>query len=259
MSVTESGVDLRQKTTADLEYRIAATREERAAAFRLVYESYLEAGLSEPNPQRMRVTPYHLLPTTETFIAVCDGLVISTVSLVIDGQLGLPMESVYPEEVAEQRRLGRYVGEVSCLADRRRELKRLFPVYIQLCRLMAQYARRRGLDGLMAAVHPRHARFYERFMAFQPVGELKTYQSVCDNPAIALSLDFARVEQEYPDIWQKFFGEPIPEEQLQPRPIPRAERDYFWPAVAGSFDHPAPDEAQGPLPADDALLALGAA
>ena len=42
-------LELSARTTADIEYRIASTREERASAFRLVYKSYLEAGLGEPN------------------------------------------------------------------------------------------------------------------------------------------------------------------------------------------------------------------
>jgi hypothetical protein len=110
-------------------------------AFRLVHQSYVGAGLSESNRYGMRVTPYHLLSTTETFIAVCDGLVISTVSLVIDGELGLPMESIHAREVAARRARGLLVGEVSCLADRRRDFKRLFPVFIRLCRAMGRYAR----------------------------------------------------------------------------------------------------------------------
>ena len=43
----------------------------------------------------MRVTPYHLLPTTEIFIALHQGEVVLTYTLVLDGRLGVPMESVY--------------------------------------------------------------------------------------------------------------------------------------------------------------------
>jgi hypothetical protein len=259
MSTVELGVDLAQKTTADLEYKIAATRDEREAAFRLVYDAYLRSGLCAPNPHEMRVTPYHLLPTTETFIAACLGKVVSTVTLVVDGELGLPMECVYGREVARRRQQGLLLGEVSCLADRREDFKRLFPVYIRLCRLMGQYARRRGLNELLVAVHPRHARFYQRFMAFAPIGEEIAYPTVCDNPAVALSFDFIRVEREYPDIHEKFFGDPIPDEQLQPRPITMAECAYFRPMVASSFDHARLDEAGRFCQSADARPAISAA
>ena len=54
----------------DVVYRIAGERAEREAAFRLVYNSYLHAGLGEANRNAMRVTPYHLLESTQVFIAV---------------------------------------------------------------------------------------------------------------------------------------------------------------------------------------------
>jgi len=129
-------------TTADVTYRIASTRQEREAAFRLVYQSYLRSGLGEVNDYQMRVTPYHLLPTTEVFIAQLRGEVIFTMSLVTDGELGVPMEHVYGDEIARLRRQGLRVGEVSCLADRRAALERFFPVFLRTSRLMVQYARR---------------------------------------------------------------------------------------------------------------------
>ena len=75
MSFIERSVGIAGGTTANVEYKIANSREERAAAFRLVYDAYLKGGLGEPNPHQMRVTPYHLLPGTEVFIAVLEGKV----------------------------------------------------------------------------------------------------------------------------------------------------------------------------------------
>jgi len=216
-------------------FRIAATREERAAAFRLAYRSYLRAGLCDPNPHEMRVMPHHLLPTTEVFVAVCQGEVISTVSLVADGELGLPMESVYAEVVAERRRQGLVLAEVSCLADRRNELSRRLSVLLELKRLMAQYARRQGMDELLVAVHPRHVRFYERFLAFQRIGVQTVYPAVRGHPAVALSLSFARIDRQRPHNYERFFGEPLPEGRLWPQPISRADREYFRSMVAPGF------------------------
>src|SRR5690606_3507969 len=53
---------------------IAATRAERERAFRLIYDAYVRSGLGTPNAWQMRVTPYHLLPTTTIFNAtLTDG------------------------------------------------------------------------------------------------------------------------------------------------------------------------------------------
>ncbi len=243
-------------TTADIEYRIASTRAEREAAFRLVHQSYLNAGLSEPNGFGLRVTPYHLLDTTEVFIAQLDGRIVFTLSLVIDGELGLPMESVYSDEVDALRQEGFLVGEVSCLADRRTQFRGFFPVFVRLCRLMAQYAWRRGLSGLAAAVHPRHARFYRRYMHFEPLGGWRSYPSVRNRPAVALLLDFDRVDRERPKSFDTFFGEWLPDEMVVPQPIPPEQCEYFRPMVGGHEPFVALGDAMEALPAGAANLAF---
>lgn len=255
----EQKLDLSGATTAGIQYRIAASRAERAAAFRLVYHSYLRAGLGEPNPYEMRITPYHLLPSTQVFIAVLQGEVISTVSLIADGKLGLPIESVYAREVALRREQGLFVGEASCLADRRARFQRLFPVFLKLCRLMVQCARRQGLDHLLVAVHPKHARFYRRFMDFEQIGQAAAYPSVRNHPAVALCLDFARIDRERPENYDTFFGEPLPEQQLRPRPISAADCEYFRPMVAPSFDLGPLGDAPGPPTGSKGQPSTGAA
>ncbi len=235
LSQPEPVLDLTTITTADIEYRIAATRKERAGAFRLVYESYLRSGLGEPNPYRMRVTPYHLLPTTEVFLATYLGTPIFTLSLVVDGALGLPMECIYADEVGRRRERGLRFGEVSCLADRRSQFRGFFPVFLGLSRLMAQHAWRRGLDELLVAVHPRHARFYRRFMAFVPFGGLRAYPTVRNRPAIALCLNFDRVDRERPKSFDTFFGQWLPDEQVEAHPIPPEDAEYFRPMVDPAF------------------------
>lgn len=219
----------------DVLYRIAASREERAAAFHLVYNSYLRAGLGEMNRYRMRVTPYHLLPSTEVFLAEERGKVVFTLSLIIDGELGLPMDSVYADEVDEFRRKGLRLGEVSCLADCQRHVREFFPAFLCTSRLMAQYARYRGLDALVAAVHPKHSRFYRRYMDFRMFGGEKTYPTVRNNPAVAVWLHFDRLDRELPPTYPFFFGEKIPYDDLQPQPISRDDCEYFGPMIDHTF------------------------
>jgi len=199
--------------------KIAHRRDELHAAFELVYQAYIKAGLARPNRFRMRVTPYHLLPTTEIYVAVEQGEVISTVSLVRDGELGLPMEAVYPEEVAIRRMRGRRLGEVSCLADNQHSRGQRLRVVLHLMSFMSQCAECRGVDELMIAVHPRHARFYHQFAAFDQIGDERSYGSVCGNPAVAMSLDLARAPVEHPRSYELFFGSPFPPEDLAYRAL----------------------------------------
>ena len=259
MGLSYPALELNEITTADVQYRIASTKEERAAAFRLVYSSYLRSGLGEPNACRMRVTPYHLRPTTEVFLATCNGQAIFTMSLVVDGELGLPMECVYAEEVARRRHQGLILAEVSCLADRRNRFRGFLPVFLGVSRLMAQHAWCRGVHELLVAVHPRHARFYQRFMAFSPFGQLRSYPTVRNNPAVALVLNFDQVDRDRPRSFDTFFGQCIPECQFRPQPITPAQRKYFGSMVDPAFRlAPLPDMGYSTVSATDELPMLSA-
>ena len=240
MSMTFCGVDAVPQTvvvptSAELEYRIAATFADRSAAFRLVYAAYLLRGLGMPNPHEMRVTPYHLLPTTEIFLAQSGEGMVSTMSLVKDGQLGVPMEAVYGPEVAGRRQRGLRFGEVSCLADRDGERSACLAIMVQLGRLVVQYSLKQGLDELLIAVHPKHARFYRRFMGFEVIGGERSYPAVRNRPAIALCMNFASLAQRRPDCYEMLCGEQIPDERLVPHPIPVWQREHFGAMVDPAF------------------------
>lgn len=208
-------------------FKIAENRDERSAAFRLVYHAYIRAGLIEPNPAGLRVTPYQLQPSCDIFIASLRDEVISTVSLIADGPQGLPMESIYADEISRLRETGLQFGEVSALADRRRQLSRTLPVFVRMMRLMVQNAHRKGLDRLLVAVHPRHARFYQRFLSFKLLAEERTYPLVCNHPAVALYLDFNEIHRDRPPNYELFFGDRLSDEQVAPRPMPASDAEHF--------------------------------
>lgn len=214
--------------------RIANSRSQREAAFRLIYQAYVRSGLGLPNAYEMRVTPYHLLSTTTIFTAellsgASDGDVFSTVSLVGDGRFGLPLERIYPHEVATRREQGLRLAEVSCLADRRSDFRRFFPVFCALNRWMIQAARAQGYDQILVAVHPRHARFYSRNMGFELIGELAEYPSVCNRPAVPLCFDFARNDENRASLpyYSHFFDDPIAPSELQPTSMSAEELALF--------------------------------
>ena len=224
-------------TSADVLCRIAGTHHDRIAAFELVYRKYVEAELISPNRFNLRVTPYHLLPTTNVFVACEGSRIICTVSLIGDAELGLPMESIYQAELLDLRRRNLYVGEVSCLAFEPMPLNKFLLVFMQLTRLMAQHARTYGMDQFVIAVHPQHARFYQRFMGFEQIGPLKTYPSVQNAPAVACALDFAAIDQSRPKCWTSYFGSRLPESVIRSRPMSDDECDYFRPMAGLSGRH----------------------
>ena len=197
------------------------------AAFGLVYDKYLAKGMLAANPYCMRVLEHHLLPSTSVYVAFRNNEIIATVTLIGDGELGLPMDGIHPEVTQAARDEGLYVGEVSCLAFRQQELKDVLPVFIELTRLMSQAARANGMQQYLIGCIPRHARFYTRFLGFQQVGGLRPYPTVCDTMGVACCLDFARIDVERPDCYVRYFSEQLPAAALKTVPMSQFEREAF--------------------------------
>ena len=214
-------------TRAPTESRIAKTMQDRMAAFGLTYDKYLAKGMLQPNPYRMRVIEHHLLPSTTVFIAVRNGEVVATVTLIGDGELGLPMDHIHPEVTESVRRRGLYVGEVSCLAFKKQEMKYVLPIFIDLTRLMSQYARANGMQQFLIGCIPQHARFYCRFLGFEKIGQVRPYPTVCNTLGVACCLDFERIDHERPECYDKYFGEALPDEALLVEPMTPFEQDAF--------------------------------
>lgn len=212
------------KQTSAITVKIASTRAEREGAFRLVYQRYLSSGLCAESHHEMRLTPHHLLPTTTVFVALYHGEVIFTLSLVGDGERGVPMESIFPDEIQSLRDQRLRFGEISCLADRRRDMIRFLPLFIKVTSLMFQHAIQDGPYRLVIAVHPKHGRFYERFFGFRPLATSRPYHSVQNRPAAAYSLDSTWLLKERHD---QYFGKLFEPEELQAQPMSDLEIATF--------------------------------
>jgi hypothetical protein len=211
-----------------IEVKIASTREEWEEVFRLVAENYQARGYEAPSPYPYRFTPYHALPDSTTFVAKHAGRVVATLTLVLDNTLlGLPMESIYGEEINDLRRAGRHLVEVTSLADRDLSLREFVPVFVALMRLAAQYAVRQDADTWVITVNPRHRAFYRKVMGFAPLGPARAYPTVQNHPAEAYLLDLSLLQNNAPKMVEKIFGEWLPDPVLTPRRMPVELIEYF--------------------------------
>jgi hypothetical protein len=203
---------------AGVSVRPAASRAELEQAFRLVYDSYLARDYVRPNPWGIRLSAFNMLPTTVTFVAVLRGTVIATTTLVCDTPVGLPMDEIYRDEMQRLRGEGRKVSEVTMLADRRRQVHRALALLCVLMKRLFDYATLVArLDDLCITINPRHESYYERYLLFRPLGELRDYPSVCSNPALAKRLDLRSVRAECEGnegLIQHFFTDRTPVEVL---------------------------------------------
>ena len=203
--IPQAGLKRTSRLAVGLEYGIAWQRQELEEAFGLIYESYRRAGLMEENEREIRVTPFHLLTSTEVFFTKYQGEVVSTVSLIGDGELGLPLESIYPADVAAMREGGLRMAEIGCLADRRNSPVRFIETFSTMGRMLAQVAKARGYHGLVAATHPKHARLYSRILPFEQVGEETDCPYANGNPAVMLALVFDQYRGT--SLYDRFFGD----------------------------------------------------
>jgi hypothetical protein len=212
----------------EVQVKIASEPEEWEQAFELVAANYQERGY-ETTDRPYRFTPYHALPDTTLFVAKREGRVIATFSLVADNSvLGLPLESLYSAEVADLRRQGRRMAEVTSLAMTELGQREFLQVFTTLIRLMKQYHVSRGGDTWVITVNPRHRNFYCKVLGYRPLGPCKPYEAVGNAPAEAYVLDRDTMRTNAPSAYERIFGEWLPAPVLTGVPLPRPFIRYFW-------------------------------
>jgi hypothetical protein len=179
-------------------FRVVQTREELEQAARLVHQEYAKRNYVAGSTVPLKLSRFNALPQTTTFIALMGDEVIGTVTLIPDSPLGLPMDSIYREELEGLRRQGRRLAEVSMLAVRTDlfgrgvflmlNSKKLFLVF-NLFKLLFDYVRfLTSITTLCIAVHPKHDLIY-RFLFFHDLAGERVYPGANKNPAIAKILD----------------------------------------------------------------------
>jgi hypothetical protein len=208
--------------------KIASDLEEWEEAFGLVAANYQQSGYEAPTGKPFRFTPHHALPDTTVFVAKRQGRVIATFTLVADNTLlGLPLESLYTEEVAELRRQGRRVGEITSLAFADLSQREFLQVFLTMIRLLQQYHVSKGGDTWVITVNPRHRTFYCKVLGARQLGECKPYAAVAGAPAEAYWVDRAMMRANAPRGHETIFGEPLPAAALSGPSLPRSFVRYF--------------------------------
>ena len=200
-----------------VEFRVVQTLQELKTALGLVYREYLKRNYTQPNPACLKLSIYHALPTTTTFLALHrSGRVLGTISLIVDSPLGLPMDEVYKLELDRLRKQGLVLAETGLLAlDTELFGKGIFTMFhakkllltLRLFKVMFDYLRARtNTDELVACFNPKHEILYD-FLQLKPLGGLKSYTAANGNPALAKHLNVAETQRRAPaQITQLFYG-----------------------------------------------------
>ena len=180
--------------------KIAETLDELLQSYRLIYAEYMEQGyIQAPHPDGLLYSVYNFLPKTCVFIFKAYLDVISTISYTPDTELfGLPMDSLFKQELDGLREQGRKVVEIGSLATERS--KRGKNVVMYLYKTIINYAIFTGANDLCLMVNPKHVRFYSDIMLCEILGEEKFYESV-GAPAVAMRVNFDEYQERLKSVY----------------------------------------------------------
>lgn len=117
---------------------------------------------------------------------------IATATLGLDSEIGLMADEIYGEETDRLRAEERRLCEMTKLAVE--HVVRSKRVLASLFHISLIYARHLyGRTDCLIEINPRHVRFYEVMLGFEPLGEVKICQRV-NAPARLMKLDIERAD-----------------------------------------------------------------
>jgi hypothetical protein len=200
----------RTRRRSSLNYYVARTLDDVLEAWQLVYTAYRRAGLIDSNPFELHTVPQAVGPQTMVITGCLGPMTGTTLSAYVDNPTGLPLDSVYPEELGNLRKEGRKLMEVGLFGDRRDHLVRSSEGLFDLMRFAFYYGHYSGCDDAVIGIHPRHAPFYQRFFALEQIGEARSYATVKNKPVVLLRLNFKAKRDALPRGLRFFSDNQIP-------------------------------------------------
>jgi hypothetical protein len=172
--------------TTGLSFRPAETISDAVAAWQLVYNSYRKNNLIKSNRYRIHTSPQAASEQTSVITGKIGPMAVTTMSAILDGAQGLPLDRVYAKDLDELRDAGRTLMEVGLFADRRDNLARSSESLLQLMRYVWHWGMHIGVTDFIIGIHPRHAKYYSRAFGFEQFADPKAYAAVNDRPVVLL-------------------------------------------------------------------------
>src|SRR5574343_521769 len=209
--VYRSMVDCNADPNKRLVLKIAETKEELAACFKLLHDAYVSSAFMTPDPSGMRVTIYHALPSTTTLCAKFDDQVVGTLSLIRESAIGFPLQRIF--DLTDVREKEGQIAEVSALAVHPRFRRTGGTILFPLMKFMYEYCTTFfDTRHLVIAVNPRHIEMYESLLFFKRLtaNVVENYDFVNGAPAVGATLDLKHA----PEIMRKAYSKKSPNRNL---------------------------------------------
>jgi hypothetical protein len=209
--VYRSFIDCDPEPNKRLVLKIAESREELEACFKLLHDAYVSSDFMTPDPSGMRITLYHALPTTTTLCAKLDDQVVGTLSLIRESAIGFPLQHIF--DLSSVREKKGNIAEVSALAVHPRFRRTGGTILFPLMKFMYEYCTTFfDTRHLVIAVNPRHIEMYESLLFFKRLtaNVVEKYDFVNGAPAVGATLDLKHA----PDKMRKAYAGKAPNRNL---------------------------------------------
>lgn len=166
------------------------------SCFSLAYNEYVKKGYVPQNlPQKMIISEHDTDKNTLVVMAKNEFQeIVGTLSIVVDGEKGLPCNELFSEELSSLRQKGAKVAEVIRLAisdDYKNSKEILLGMFNLVCNYVKNVAQ---CSDLIIEVNPRHVKYYQRLLLFKVISEEKECKRVEGAPAVLLCLNKSEVE-----------------------------------------------------------------
>jgi len=203
--------------------RVARNLRELYQAYRLVHDQYAAIELIQPRASQLRFFVRDFLPATTALVAMIDGEVAGTASMVQWSSLGLPASSVYSAELLALVSSGKFIAESTKFACAPLpNITKLTPgkmsvVSTALLRALFHWCLRSSVSDWLLVVHPRVQNFYRDQLGFVILGDERECSHVAGKPGVLLGLDVAALMNGHvtpTELAKDLFLSSIPEEEV---------------------------------------------
>ena len=179
-------------------------------------------GFIQEDPQQLHLVPQAVGPQTLVVLGKVREEIVSTISAIGDGPLGLPLDTAFPDELNKIRDKGGTLLEIGLFADRRDvmgQTGRTFHALFELMRYTFHFGLHTGVTDFLCGIPPKRARLYQRTFGFFPVGEVKSYSTVEGNPVQLMHGDikYGLANLSKHRALEMFIANPLPNELFQER------------------------------------------
>ena len=229
-----------------LQLKIAETKEELEACFRLLHDAYVMSGFMKPDPSGMRITKYHALPTTTTLCATFDGRIVGTLSLIRDGVFGFPLQTAF--DISGLRAKGGNIAEISALAIHPEFRNTGGWILFPLIKFMYEYCTRYfDTRHLVIAVNPNKIDLYEAVLFFRRLqaAVVEHYDFANGVPAVGATLDLHQAidtfrhaynrKADRRNLYKYFLGIDLPNIRMPLRPYHTTNDPVLTPPLLDHF------------------------